>query len=133
MFSFKFRCKTVKKKVVKKRKKIKKTMVLSPQRRANITSVVPLQRKPLDKKAALKNKVQDILNGRSRFVIRKVPAVETTREKDSSNGGQATSIGQEKETQVHSSSSVSRSNEEVKKDRCLVFIFFLQCSNTRLT
>ncbi|KAG7223932.1 hypothetical protein INR49_015188, partial [Caranx melampygus] len=99
------------------RKKMKKAMVLSPQRRANVTSVVALQRKPLDKKAALKNKVQDILSGRSRFVIRKVPAVGPTREKDSSRGGQATSVGQEKETQVHSSPSVSRSNEEVKKDR----------------
>lgn len=110
---------------------MKKPMVLSPQRRANVTSVVPLQRKPLDKKVALKNKVQDILSGRSRFVIRKVPATGSTRGQDSSSGGQATSNGQEKETQVHSSPSVSRSNEEAKKDRCCVFIFSIQFSNTR--
>ncbi|XP_071322866.1 coiled-coil domain-containing protein 80 [Trachinotus anak] len=109
------RCKTTKKRVVVKRKKMKKTMVLSPQRRANVTSVVALQRKPLDKKAALKSKVQDILRGRSRFVIRKVPAAGSTRGKDLSSG-QATSNGQQKE-KVHSSPSVSRSNEETKKDR----------------
>ncbi|XP_060917543.1 coiled-coil domain-containing protein 80 [Labrus mixtus] len=106
------RCKTAKKKVVS-RKKMKK-MVLSPQRRGNVTSVVPLQRKPpLDKKAALKSKIQDILSGRSRFVIRKVPAVGSTRGKVTSSGG-ATSKGQEK---VLSPPSVSKSREEVKKNR----------------
>ncbi|XP_029372217.1 coiled-coil domain-containing protein 80 [Echeneis naucrates] len=95
------RCKTIKKKVVVKRKK---SMVLSPQRQRNVTSVVPLQRKPpLDKKAALKSKIQDILSGRSRFVIRKVSTVGSPK-------------GQEKE-KAHGSSSVSKSNEEVKKIR----------------
>ncbi|XP_076614724.1 coiled-coil domain-containing protein 80 [Chaetodon auriga] len=109
------RCKTTKKKVVVTRKKMKKKMVLSPQRRGNVTSVVALQRKiPLDKKAALKSKIQDILSGRSRFVIRKVPAVGSTRGKDSSSGGQATSDRQEK---VHSPPSVLKSGEEVKKNR----------------
>ncbi|XP_023257288.1 coiled-coil domain-containing protein 80-like [Seriola lalandi dorsalis] len=111
------RCKTTKKKVVVKRKKMKKTMVLSPQRRANVTSVVALQRKPpLDKKAALKSKVQDILSGRSRFVIRKVPAVGPTGGKHSSSGSQVTSNRQGKE-KAHSSPPVSRSNEQVKKHR----------------
>ncbi|XP_059214188.1 coiled-coil domain-containing protein 80 [Centropristis striata] len=98
------RCKTFKKKLVK-RKKMKKKIVLSPQRRGNVTSVVALQRKPLlDKKAALKSKIQDILSGRSRFVIRKVPA----------SGGRATSTGQERESSLPS---VSKSNGDVKKDR----------------
>ncbi len=119
---FVFRCKTTKKKVVVTRKKMKKKMVLSPQRQGNVTSVVALQRKsPQDKKAALKTKIQDILSGRSRFVIRKAPAVGSTRGKDSSSGGRATSNGQEK---VHSPPSVSKSNEEVKKDRCCLHIFF---------
>ncbi|XP_070781139.1 coiled-coil domain-containing protein 80 [Enoplosus armatus] len=103
------RCKTTKK-VLVTRKKMKKKMVLSPQRRGNVTSVVAQRKPPLDKKAALKSKIQDILSGRSRFVIRKVPAVGSTRGKDSSNGGRATSNGQEK---VHGPPSVS----EVKKDR----------------
>uniref|UniRef100_A0A3P8SHG1 Coiled-coil domain containing 80 like 2 n=1 Tax=Amphiprion percula TaxID=161767 RepID=A0A3P8SHG1_AMPPE len=98
-----------KKKVVVKRKKMKKKMVLSPQRQGNVTSVV--QRKPpLDKKAALKSKIQDILSGRSRFVIRKQP----TKGKDSSSGAGATSNVQEKENVPPS---VSRHNEDVKKDR----------------
>ncbi|XP_040914998.1 coiled-coil domain-containing protein 80 isoform X2 [Toxotes jaculatrix] len=112
------RCKTTKKKVVVKRKKMKKKkIVTSSQRRGNVTSVVALKRKPpLDKKAALRSKIQDILSGRSRFVIRKVPAVGSTRGEDSSSGGQVTSNRQGKE-KAHSPLSVSRSNEEVKKDR----------------
>ncbi|TDH01992.1 hypothetical protein EPR50_G00168330 [Perca flavescens] len=109
------RCKTTKKKVVMKRKKMKKKMVLSPQRQGNMTLVVALQRKPpLDKKAVLKSKIQDILSGRSRFVIRTVAAVGSTKGKASTSGGRATSNGQER---VHSPTSVSKSNEEVKKDR----------------
>lgn len=103
-----FRCKTTKKKIVIKRKK----MTPSPQRRGNVTSVVALQRRrPLDKKAALKSKIQDILSGRSRFVIRKVPV----RTKTLSTDGRATSNAQEK-ARVTSPPSVSRSNEEIKKD-----------------
>ncbi|XP_073334301.1 coiled-coil domain-containing protein 80 [Pagrus major] len=109
------RCKTTKKKVAVTRKKMKKKMVLSPQRRGNVTSVVALQRKPpVDKKAALKSKIQDILSGRSRFVIRKEPAIGSTRGRESNSGGRATSNGREK---VHTAPSVSKNNEEVKKDR----------------
>ncbi|KAI3362388.1 hypothetical protein L3Q82_012690 [Scortum barcoo] len=108
------RCKTTKKKVMTK-KKMKKKMVLSPKRPGNMTSVVPLQRRPpVDKKAALKNKIQDILSGRSRFVIRKAPAVGSARGKDSSSGGRSTSDGQEK---ANSPPSVSKNSKEVKKDR----------------
>lgn len=99
-----------------KRKRMKKKVVLSPQRRGNVTSVVTLQRRPpLDKKAALRSKIQDILSGRSRFVIRKAPAVGSTKGKDSSGGGRGTSNGLER---VHSPPPVSKSNEEVEKDRC---------------
>ncbi|XP_063336759.1 coiled-coil domain-containing protein 80 [Pelmatolapia mariae] len=103
-----FRCKTTKKKIVKKRKK----MTLSPQRRGNVTSVVALQRRPpLDKKAALRSKIQDILSGRSRFVIRKPSPMR----KPSSNNDPINSKVQEK-TRMTSPPSVSRSNEEVKKN-----------------
>ncbi|CAI5666734.1 unnamed protein product [Oreochromis niloticus] len=100
------RCKTTKKKIVKKRKK----MTLSPQRRGNVTSVVALQRRQaLDKKAALRSKIQDILSGRSRFVIRKP----STMRKPSSNNDP---IKVQEKTRVTSPPSVSRSNEEVKKN-----------------
>lgn len=102
-----FRCKTTKKKIVKKRKK----MTLSPQRRGNVTSVVALQRRPaLDKKAALRSKIRDILSGRLRFVIRKP----STMRKPSSNNDP---IKVQEKTRVTSPPSVSRSNEEVKKNR----------------
>lgn len=115
------RCKVTKKKVVVKKRKMRRKMVLSPQRRGNVTAVVPLQRKPfMDKKSALKSQIQDILNGRSRFVIRKEPAV--TREKDS-NGGRTTSSTQEKEKTHSPLGGTSKSNEEVKTSR---FSFLLQ-------
>lgn len=126
---FHFSCNATKKKLVVKRKKIKRKMVLSPQRHGNVTSVVALQRKPpLDKKAALKSKIQDILSGRSRFVIRKVAAVGSTRGKDSSGSGRAASNGLEKE-RAHSPPPVSSNKEEVKKNRCCVFIFLISFSN----
>ncbi|KAM8743124.1 coiled-coil domain-containing protein 80 isoform 2-T2 [Acanthopagrus schlegelii] len=109
------RCKPTKKKVLVTRKKMKKKTVLSPQRRGNVTSIVALQRKPpADKKAALKSKIQDILSGRSRFVIRKEPAVGSTRGRESNSAGRAASNGHEK---VHGAPSVSKSNEDVKTDR----------------
>lgn len=106
------RCKTKKKVVVKK---MKKKMVLSPQRRGNLTSVLATQRKPLlDKKAALKSRIQDILNGRSRFVIRKTPTAGSTRGKGTSTGDRDTSKVQEKEKV---SSAFSRSFGDVKNAR----------------
>ncbi|KAM6986380.1 coiled-coil domain-containing protein 80 [Aplochiton taeniatus] len=66
------KCKPPKKKVLVKKKRKK---VFSPLRQAGVKSVLPAQRKPaVDKKTALKSKIQDILSGRSRFVIRKKPA-----------------------------------------------------------
>ncbi|XP_058474036.1 coiled-coil domain-containing protein 80 [Solea solea] len=110
------RCITTKKKVVMKRKKIRRMRVLSPQRQGNGTSLVALPRKPpMDKKAALKSKIQDILSGRSRFVIRKAPAAGSTRGKDSSNGGQTVSNRLEK-AKENSPPSVSKSDEERKKN-----------------
>ncbi|MEQ2261888.1 hypothetical protein XENORESO_017427 [Xenotaenia resolanae] len=86
---------------------MKKT-VLTPQRARNVT--VASQRQPLDKKAALMSKIQDILNGRSRFVIRKKPP--------GSAKGKA-SDGNDWETSKVSSGvqSVSKSDEKVEKNR----------------
>ncbi|XP_076020130.1 coiled-coil domain-containing protein 80 [Genypterus blacodes] len=104
------RCKVTKKKVVVK--KMKRKMVLSPQRRGNVTAVVTSKRKPfMDKKSALKSKIQDILNGRSRFVIRKVSAI--TKGADSGTG-RTTSSTQEKEKTHSPPEGTSKSNEGVK-------------------
>ncbi|XP_041825149.1 coiled-coil domain-containing protein 80 [Melanotaenia boesemani] len=102
------RCKTMKKKVVK-RKRMMKKMMPSPQGQGNVTSVVTSQRKPLDKKAVLKSKIQDILNGRWRFVIRKVPVGSTKGKKSTSNDWAS--------SKVPSPSSVPSNNEDVEKDR----------------
>ncbi|KAG9265520.1 coiled-coil domain-containing protein 80-like [Astyanax mexicanus] len=71
------RCKITKKRLVVKsstpsNKSTKR--IYSSQKQGNITSFFPSQRqKAPDKKEAIKNKVMDILSGRSRFVIRKLP------------------------------------------------------------
>ncbi|KAK7896279.1 hypothetical protein WMY93_021604 [Mugilogobius chulae] len=102
------RCKITKKKVMK-RKKMKTKMVLSSQRRGNVTSVIAPQRKTVvDKKEALKNKIQDILNGRSRFVIRKGPSPGSTPE---------SSKAEEKQTDRQPS--VTSSNQAEKTDKAI--------------
>lgn len=94
-----------------------KKIVLSPHTRGNITSVVTLQRKgPVDKKVALKSKIQDILNGRSRFVIWKKPA-ETAKGKESGSNDWPTS-------QVLRPTAAPRRSKEVVKDRCCLCAFF---------
>lgn len=105
-----------------------KKMVLSSQRQGNVTSVAALPRKPLlDKKAVLKSKIQDILRGRQRFVIRKEPAAGSTGRTDSSGGEK-----QEQENQnTQSPPSVSRTKEEVKRDRCCLSYLFYKCSKWR--
>lgn len=68
----------------------------------------------MDKKAVLKSKIRDILSGRSRFVIRKVPA------EGSSKGGD----GQTTSTRVETlPTSEPKSKEEVKTNRCSLHIF----------
>ncbi|XP_065142834.1 coiled-coil domain-containing protein 80 [Paramisgurnus dabryanus] len=65
------KCKVTKKRLVVKKQSSTKQRTFSAQKQGNSTSIFPTQKKPLDKKATLRNKVQDILSGRSRFVIRK--------------------------------------------------------------
>lgn len=71
------KCKIAKKRVVVKKQGSTKRRIFSPQMRGNGTSVLPKQKKPLDKKETLRNKVQDILSGRSRFVIRKTSSTKS--------------------------------------------------------
>eukprot|EP00066_Takifugu_rubripes_P013990 XP_011603256.1 PREDICTED: coiled-coil domain-containing protein 80-like [Takifugu rubripes] len=81
-------CRGAKKKVVLRRT-MKRRVVPSPRRTGNTTSAGPQTQPAPDKKAALKRRIQDILNGRSRFVIRKVPAAGSSR-----SGGRTPSAGQ---------------------------------------
>ncbi|XP_032425627.1 coiled-coil domain-containing protein 80 [Xiphophorus hellerii] len=104
------RCKTTKKKVVMKRKKKMKKMVLSPQRAGDVTSVVASQRQPLDKKAALRSKIQDILNGKSRFVIRKTPAGSTRGKASNSDNLETSKVSSGVQ-------SVPQTDEKVEKDK----------------
>lgn len=80
---------------------MKKRVVLSPHRAGSTTSAGSQTQPAADKKAALKRRIQDILNGRSRFVIRKVPAARTP---SAGQGGV--------------SPSPPTTREEEKKDRC---------------
>lgn len=85
---------------------MKRRIVPSAHRAGNVTSA-GLQTLPAThKKAALKRRIQDILNGRSRFLIRKVPAAGSTH-----GGGQTPSGGE-------GGASPSPPREEEKKDRC---------------
>ncbi|XP_054613154.1 coiled-coil domain-containing protein 80 [Dunckerocampus dactyliophorus] len=111
----KLRCPSAKKKVVLKRKKTKKRIILSPHRHSNVTSVAALQRRAaLDRKAALKSKIRDILNGRSRFVIRKAP---TARRNPGSTGSAAGGKQEEEKEKTHRPPHVSAGKEEVKNQR----------------
>lgn len=113
---FNFRCSPPKKKVVVTRKRQrKKTVMPSAHMRGNPSSVLALQRKPaLDKKTVVKSRIQEILSGRSRFVIRKVVPT-----KGGADG--ATSGGQEGGGDP---SFVSRHEEEVKRDRYIYPLIF---------
>ncbi|XP_051907486.1 coiled-coil domain-containing protein 80 [Hippocampus zosterae] len=115
----KLRCESTKKKVVVKRKKMmkKKKIILSPQKKSNLTSEVTLQRKPrMDKKAVLKSKIQDILSGKSRFVIWKAPA---GRRKEATGDGGAAGGGKREEEKKNTQRppAVSTGKEEVKQER----------------
>lgn len=97
---------------------MKKRIVLSPHRAGNVTSA-GLQSLPAKhKKAALKRRIQEILNGRSRFVIRKVPAAR------SRGGGAQTPSGGEGGV----SPSPPSSREGEKEDRCCCMRHLLDLS-----
>lgn len=87
---------------------MKRRVVPSPHRAGNTTSAGPRTPPAPDKKAALKRRIQDILNGRSRFVIRKVPAAGSSR-----SGGRAPSAGP-----GGAPPSAPSTTEEEKTDRC---------------
>ncbi|XP_060791933.1 coiled-coil domain-containing protein 80 [Neoarius graeffei] len=73
------RCKITKKRLVVKQNGGKKRRIFSPQKQGNVTSIFPSQRQTLDKKAAIRSKVQDILSGRYRFVIHRGKAISTPK------------------------------------------------------
>lgn len=85
---------------------MKKRVVLSPPRAGNVTSAGLQTLSAAHKKAALKRRIQDILNGRSRFVIRKVPAGGPTTGQTPSGGEGGVSP------------SPANSREAEKEDRC---------------
>lgn len=87
---------------------MKRRVVPSPRRTGNTTSAGPQTQPAPDKKAALKRRIQDILNGRSRFVIRKVPAAGSSR-----GGSRTPSAGQ-----GGAAPSPPSTTKEEKKDRC---------------
>lgn len=87
------KCKITKKRLVMKKTGSSKRRTFSPQRQMNTTSILT-QKIRLDKKATLRNKVQDILRGRSRFVIRKTTG-------SSGNGKPSTKAGSEVQRLKH--------------------------------
>ncbi|XP_077593291.1 coiled-coil domain-containing protein 80 [Stigmatopora nigra] len=111
----KVKCETPKKKVIVKKKKTKKRIKLSPQNQSNRTSVVTLQRKSqLDKKAALKSKIQDILSGKSRFVIRKGSS---PRRKEPSSAVVIVGKTEEEKEKINHAPDILKGKEEVKEER----------------
>ncbi|KAI5096483.1 coiled-coil domain-containing protein 80 [Silurus meridionalis] len=78
------RCKITKKRLIVKSNGGTKGKLISAHKQGNVTSVSPSPRQTVDKKAAIRSKIQDILSGRSRFVIRKTP-VNPGSDKASSN------------------------------------------------
>ncbi|KAG7476691.1 hypothetical protein MATL_G00085600 [Megalops atlanticus] len=113
------RCKVVKKRVVAQKRGSMKKTTFSPLRQGNFT-LVPKQRKPLDKKAALRNKVQDILSGRSRFVIRKASAgpkgtqISSTDRADPRSSGE--NAGKKTTGENVDSASISEGTQDNKQD-----------------
>lgn len=87
---------------------MKRRVVPSPHRAGNTSWAGPQAQPAPDKKAALKRRIQDILNGRSRFVIRKVPSAGPSR-----SGGRTPSAGQGR-----APPSPPSTTEEEKNHRC---------------
>uniref|UniRef100_A0AAY4BZP1 DUF4174 domain-containing protein n=1 Tax=Denticeps clupeoides TaxID=299321 RepID=A0AAY4BZP1_9TELE len=67
------KCKITKKILVAKKPGAVRKKTFSSQRQGNVTSLAANLQKPLDKRATLRKRVQDILSGRFRFVIHKPP------------------------------------------------------------
>ncbi|XP_051960774.1 coiled-coil domain-containing protein 80-like [Xyrauchen texanus] len=90
------KCKITKKRLVMKKQGSTKQRTFSPQRQPNSTSIFPIQKKPLDKKATLRNKVQDILSGRSRFIIHKTPGSASNRKPSTKVSSKSGSSGNDR-------------------------------------
>ncbi|KAK1788352.1 hypothetical protein P4O66_016797 [Electrophorus voltai] len=68
------KCKITKKRLVVKQSGANKKKIFSALKQGNVTSIFPPIQTALDKKAAIKSQVRDILDGRSRFIIHKTPS-----------------------------------------------------------
>ncbi|XP_026855172.2 coiled-coil domain-containing protein 80 [Electrophorus electricus] len=68
------KCKITKKRLVVKQSSANKKKIFSALKQGNVTSIFPPIQTALDKKAAIKSQVRDILDGRSRFIIHKTPS-----------------------------------------------------------
>ncbi|KAI4879669.1 hypothetical protein NFI96_032001 [Prochilodus magdalenae] len=75
------RCKITKKRLVVKPSNPNQRRIFSSQKQGNITSIVASTQHAVNKTAVIRNKVKEILSGRSRFVIRKTS--------ESSGGGRS--------------------------------------------
>ena len=127
--------------LVKKRRTMKRKTALGALRGGNITTVnaaaaaARLRKLPLDRKAALKSKIQDILMGRSRFVIRRTPP--PGRKEGSAGGGggvvdgggggavgvvTALRRGKEK-VELSRPDGAVKAKEESNANRCFLFMF----------
>ncbi len=90
------KCKITKKRLVVKKQGSGKRRTFSPQKHVNTTSIFLTQKTRLDKKATLRNKVQDILSGRSRFVIRKTTGSSVNGKPSAKAGSKSGSNGNER-------------------------------------
>lgn len=109
------KCKITKKRIVVKKQGSSKRRTFSPQRQTNTTSIVLTQKIRLDKKETLRNKVQDILSGRSRFVIRKATGG-SGNGKPSDKGGSGSSKNEKSKLDSKKKASDGDRNKEPVKE-----------------
>ena len=120
---------------------MKRKTVLGALRGGNVTTVDAAEaaarprKPPLDRKAALKSKIQDILMGRSRFVIRKAPP--PGRKEGSGAGGGGGGVGggggggavvtanrrAKEKVELSRPDGVAKAKEESNANRCFLFMF----------
>ncbi|XP_066502060.1 coiled-coil domain-containing protein 80 [Hoplias malabaricus] len=132
------RCKITKRRLVVKSSSSTKRRIFSSQKQGNVTSMVPVPQQAADQKTVIKDKVKDILSGRSRFVIRKTMPESTTggktftaakpstnkevkkkpeRQKESTEGGGTKEADEAGKRQDSAASTVDKSSGDVESKR----------------
>ncbi|XP_056302812.1 coiled-coil domain-containing protein 80 [Danio aesculapii] len=109
------KCKITKKRIVVKKQGSSKRRTFSPQRQRNTTSVVFTKKIRLDKKETIRNKVQDILSGGSRYVIRK-ETIGSGNGKPSDKGGSGSSKNEKPKLDNQKKASDGDRNKEPVKE-----------------